>query len=88
MNSNTALMILPVITAFGLAAATLVVPLAPQAHASLEEGVKSDCRPGGVVDSEPTQRDECAKRADAKPPHCPELPKTCGDRNNAGALSE
>ena len=33
MNSNTALMMLAVIAAFGLATATLVVPLVPQAHA-------------------------------------------------------
>ena len=33
MNSNTALMMLAVIAAFGLATATLVVSLVPQAHA-------------------------------------------------------
>ena len=34
MNSNTALIMFAVIAAFGLATATLVLPLVPQAHAA------------------------------------------------------
>jgi hypothetical protein len=34
MNSNTALVMFAVIAAFGVVAATLVVPIVPQAHAA------------------------------------------------------
>ena len=34
MNSNTALIMFAAIAAFGLATATLVVPIVPQAHAA------------------------------------------------------
>ena len=42
MNSNTALIMFAVIAAFGLATATLVVPLVPQAHATIDI-TKRDC---------------------------------------------
>jgi hypothetical protein len=42
MNTNTILLMFSVLAAFGLVAATLVVPIVPQAHA---QGKAPECPP-------------------------------------------
>ena len=48
MNTNTALLMLAVIAAFGLVTATLVVPILPQVHAQGYTARSSDCQSFGL----------------------------------------
>ena len=58
MNTNTALIMFAVVAAFGLVAATLVVPIVPQAYAQGCTARDQTCQSFGL-----------AQRAAHEPPH-------------------
>jgi hypothetical protein len=49
MNAKTALIMFAVLAAFGLVAATLVVPIVPQAHAQGCLAKSSECKGHGIA---------------------------------------
>jgi hypothetical protein len=54
MNTNTALIMFAVLAAFGVVAATLVVPIAPQAYAQGKPAFAPRCGQGCGQNNHPT----------------------------------